>query len=272
MSAMIFTLRFQPEQRLDLSCLTADRLDGLSEKEILALPVSTTKQPLALGELFRVTMGEPGAIRIQARYADGLDNIGLGMRRGSIVVEGGAGAYAGRRMSGGSLTIEGDVGPFAASGMTGGRLRVEGDAGDFLGGPRSGEAQGMSGGVVVVTGRAGARAGDRMRRGVIAIGGDAGDCPGSRMIAGVLAVFGNCGERPGTLMRRGTIVLGGEAAGWPPTFVENGAVELVTLHILATELKDALPPSHLAPLKGRVRKLAGDMAVLGKGEILRLAV
>ena len=89
------------------------------------------------------------------------------------------------------------------------------------------------------------------------------------MIAGLLAVFGNCGERPGALMRRGTIVLGGEAASLSPTFVESGPVELVLLHLLATELKDALPPSHLAPLKGRVRKLAGDMAVLGKGEILQ---
>jgi formylmethanofuran dehydrogenase subunit C len=130
----------------------------------------------------------------------------------------------------------------------------------------------MSGGTVIVTGRAGAQAGDRMRRGVIAIGGDAGPSPGSRMIAGLLAVFGNCGERPGALMRRGTIVLGGEVENLPPTFVETGPVELVLLHLLATELKDALPPSHLAPLKGRVRKWSGDMAVLGKGEILRLAV
>lgn len=271
MSAVKLTLRAKPDQRLDLSQLTPERLAGLTESEIGALPVNSTKAPLTAGDVFRIEAGDTDALEMQADGAGArFDNIGRGMTRGRLTVEGGAGADAGRGMSGGELTVAGNAGPYAGSGMSGGLIRIQGGAGDFLGGPRSGEMTGMTGGTIIVTGRTGARAGDRMRRGLIAIGGDAGDYLGSRMIAGTVAVFGNCGAGPGILMRRGTVVLGGEAASWTPTFVDSGGGELTWLAMLAMRLRAELPPAHLAPLRGAVRRFAGDMATLGKGEILRL--
>jgi formylmethanofuran dehydrogenase subunit C len=71
-------------------------------------------------------------------------------------------------------------------------------------------------------------------------------------------------------MRRGTVVLGGEAASLAPTFVDSGVGEFTWLAMLAVTLKTELPPAHLAPLSGPVRRFAGDMATIGKGEILRL--
>lgn len=271
MSALKLTLRDTPGQRLDLSRLTPDRLAGLAEAEIAALPVNTAKTPLTLGDAFHITAGDATTVHIVAADGARLDNIGAGMTHGRVTVEGGAGAYAGLGMTGGELTVAGDCGPFAGSGMSGGRVRIQGNAGDFLGGPRTGEMTGMKGGTITVTGRAGARAGDRMRRGLIAIGGDAGDHAASRMIAGTVAIFGNCGALPGYLMRRGSIVLGGEAASWTPTFVDSGRAELTYLAMLAVALAGEFPPTTLGALRAQVRRLAGDMAALGKGEILRLA-
>jgi formylmethanofuran dehydrogenase subunit C len=271
MTALTFTLRDAPTERLDLSCLTPKRLDGLSEAEIVALPINTTRTPLTVGDVFRIEGSKAEHVHIVSA-ADGarLDNIGAGMAKGRITVEGSAGAYLGRGLTGGELTIEGDCGPFAGSGMTGGHIRIQGNAGDFLGAPRTGEMQGMKGGVITVSGRAGARAGDRLRRGVIAIGGDAGDHAASRMIAGTVLIFGNCGALPGYLMRRGSIILGGEAASWTPTFIESGGGELTYLRMLAASLAGDFPPATLSALRAPVRRLAGDMATLGKGEILRL--
>lgn len=270
MTATTFTLRNTPNQRLDLSRLTPERLAGLGERAMALIPVGTTKETLLAGDVFNIIVGDGQDVRIVSDEGSRLDNIAAGLTGGRFVVEGGAGAYAGLGMTGGLLHIVGDAGPFAGSGMTGGFLRIQGNAGDHLGGARPGEMMGMQGGTIVVTGRAGAHCGDRVRRGLIAVGGDAGDYAASRMIAGTLAVFGNCGVLPGYLMRRGTIILGGEAAQWTPTFTESGKAELTWLRLIAAVLHDELPPSQLATLKPQARRLAGDMAVLGKGEILRL--
>lgn len=269
MTAMIFELREEPDQRLDLSAITPDSLKGLSEDAIAGLPLHTTRTPLPLGEVFRITMGDLADIRISG--SGRFDNLGAGLAGGRIVVEGDAGAYAGRGMTGGELRIQGDAGPYAGSVLAGGLLHIGGNAGDFLGAPRPGEMRGMRGGTVVVAGRAGHRVGDRMRRGMIAVGGDAGDYPASRMIAGTVAILGTCGRLPGYLMRRGTLVLRGEAASWTPTFGESGVVELTVLRLIARELKAHLPAATLTGFDGPVRRLAGDLAISGKGEMIRPA-
>ncbi|MEJ2116380.1 MAG: formylmethanofuran dehydrogenase subunit C, partial [Alphaproteobacteria bacterium] len=137
MTALTLTLRDAPPERLDLSRLTPEHLGGLSEAEIAALPVNTTRTPLTVDDVFRIEGNDAAHVCIISG-ADGarLDNIGAGMSEGRITVEGCAGAYAGRRLNGGELTIAGDCGPFAGSGMSGGRIRIQGNAGDFLGGPR----------------------------------------------------------------------------------------------------------------------------------------
>lgn len=267
MSAMIFKLNAEPDQRLDLSALTPDRLSLLDEAGIAALPVSTAKTRLTVGDVFRLTMGDASDIRIAGGSAR-LDGVGMGLKSGRLVVEGDVGLNAGRAMGGGELRITGSAGPYAGSAMTGGLLHIGADAGDHLGAPQLGELVGMRGGMIVVAGRAGARAGDRMRRGVIAVAGDCGDFPASRMIAGTLAVFGDCGQMPAYLMRRGTMLLGGKAAVWTPTFSQSGVLELTVLRLIMREIKTALPSARFALFDGPVQRLAGDLATLGKGEII----
>ncbi|MGH6922254.1 MAG: formylmethanofuran dehydrogenase subunit C, partial [Propylenella sp.] len=125
---------------------------------------------------------------------------------------------------------------------------------------------GMKGGVISVSGSAGARAGDRMRRGLIAIGGDAGDYLASRIIGGTVVCFGAAGVSPGYLMARGTVVIAGGAASVTPTFIDTGAHELVAMRLLARGLI-AEGIAGGGGLAAPLRRLVGDTAVLGKGEI-----
>ena len=162
--------------------------------------------------------------------------------------------------------MRGNAGPWAASGMKSGLLQILGAAGDRLGGPLPGEMSGMRGGIVLVRGDAGERAGDRMRRGTIIIEGHAGPYPGSRMIAGTLIVLRSAGLLPGFLLKRGTIVLGGGCGALSPTFVDCGVHQLLANRFMAAMIEPYSKPA--AKLMRRpLRRLAGDMAVLGKGEI-----
>lgn len=266
MKPLVLTAREYPEQRLDLSVLVPQRLAGKTVAEIAAIELQTTRQRVTVGDLFGVRMGDANALRIE-NASDRFDGVGEGMSAGEIHVDGDVGQKAGRRMSGGRLVIGGDAGPWAGSGMTGGYLEVGGDVGDSLGGSFVGETAGMRGGVIVVRGNAGERAGDHMRRGTILIEGGAGPYAGSRMIAGTLLVRGRAGPRPGYLMQRGTIVLGQVCESVSPTFVDCGVHDLVATRLMAAYFKEYSTKS--AAILGRpLRRLAGDMAVLGKGEIL----
>ena len=150
--------------------------------------------------------------------------------------------------------------------MSGGLIEITGSAGDRLGGPLAGEIAGMRGGVVVVRGDVGERAGDRLRRGTIIVEGHAGAHAGSRMIAGTLILRRSAGPLPGYLMRRGTIVLGGGCAELSPTFVDCGVHDLVAIRLMAAFVKDHSAAAASA-FRPPLRRFAGDMAVLGKGEI-----
>jgi formylmethanofuran dehydrogenase subunit C len=241
-------------------------LAGKSEKEIASIALQTTRMRVTVGDAFRLGMGDVGQIRIEGA-CDRLDQIGASMTGGAIDVAGDVGIRAGRLMSGGILTVRGNAGHWAASGMKGGAIEITGAAGDRLGGPLAGEVSGMRGGIVVVRGSAGARVADRLRRGTILIEGGAGDNPGSRMIAGTLVVRGKVGSLPGYLMKRGTIILDESAARISPTFADCGTHRLVAMRLMADYLKPHSART-AALLRGPLQRFAGDMAVLGKGEIL----
>jgi formylmethanofuran dehydrogenase subunit C len=262
---LVLAMRTRSEQRLDLSPLVPHRLAGLTAAEIAKLALQTTRRPITVGDVFRVSAGDVANIRIEGA-GDRLDQIGQDMAGGEIVVEGDVGNQAGRSMRGGRLTIEGNAGHWTASGMRGGYLEITGAAGDRLGGPLAGETAGMRGGVVVVRGNVGERAGDRLRRGTIIVEGRAGAHAGSRMIAGTLVVCRRAGPLPGYLMSRGTIVLAGGCDELSPTFLDCGVHDLVAVRLMAAFAKDhsrAVVSAFRPPL----RRFAGDMAVLGKGEI-----
>ncbi len=264
MTPLTLTLRDYPPQRLDLSPLVPHLLAGKSACEIERIELQTTRRCIVVGEVFRLRMGDAKHVCFEGG-CDRFDRAGQAMTSGELLVNGDVGIQAGRQMSGGRLTVRGNAGPWAASAMSGGLLAISGVAGDRLGGPLAGEMRGMSGGIVVVRGGAEERAGDRMRRGTIIIEGDAGPYAGSRMIAGTTIVLGKAGSLPGFLLKRGTIVLGGCSA-LSPTFVDCGEHQLVGLRFLAMMVE---PYSKRAALLMRrpLKRLAGDMAILGKGEI-----
>jgi formylmethanofuran dehydrogenase subunit C len=265
-SSLTFSLRDAPDQRLDLSQLISKNLVSKTLAEIERIELQTTRIRIAAGDVFRVRGGDPDTIVIEGG-AERFDRVGMRMASGSIRVEGDVGVQAGLLMSGGQLTIRGNAGPFAGSGMKGGMLNIEGDAGERLGGPLSGETIGMSGGFLHVSGDAGERAGDRLRRGFILIEGRAGAYAGSRMIAGTLAIGGEAGDLPGYLMGRGTILLGKGATLFSPSFGDCGEHDLVAARLLANYI--AQVSAQLGNLFRRpLRRFAGDLAALGKGEIL----
>jgi formylmethanofuran dehydrogenase subunit C len=266
MKPLTLVLRQRPDQRLDLSPLVPHLLSGKSAVEIERIELQTTRSRVSVGDAFRLRNGDPTRIRIEGS-CDRLDRLGHAMTGGEIFVDGDVGVQAGRLMTAGNLTIAGNTGPWAASAMKGGLLEIRGTTGAFLAAPLAGEMAGMRGGLVVVRGGAGERAGDRMRRGAVVVEGEAGAYAGSRMIAGSLLIGKKAGPLPGYLMKRGSIVLGAPCEAMSPTFVDCGCHELVAMRLWAAIL---LPHSKKAAalLRRPLQRLAGDTAVLGKGEIL----
>lgn len=268
MSALRLTLRAAPAQRVDCAPLTPAALGGKSAAEIGALLLASAGQVVRVDSLFAIE-GTPGETLVLAGATAKLDGIGTALTGGTIEVDGDAGDYLGRGMTAGTIRVSGSVGTFAGSGMTGGELRVRGNAGDFLGAPLPGEHRGIRGGLVLVEGNAGERAGDRMRRGTLLIKGNAGALLASRMVAGTIAVGGAVGPGAGTGMRRGTILLPALPAGLPATFNDCGTFPLSFLTLLARAWRGLPSPFGDLPERGlRVRRLMGDLAAEGKGEIL----
>ena len=240
MKPLVLRLRAAPEQRLDMSSLTPQRLAGKSLREIDGVELQTTRRAVCVGDLFHASNGSAEHIVI-AGGSERFDRVGEGMSAGTITVDGDVGIRAGSRMAGGRLIVNGNAGHWAASAMAAGFIEIAGDAGDRLGGPLAGEVRGMSGGMVVVRGHAGARAADRLRRGVLIVEGDAGDDAASRMLAGTLIVRGAAGARTGYLMRRGTIVLGIASGDFGPTFVDCGVHDLTAHRLMAAHIRNRAP-------------------------------
>lgn len=266
MSGLTFRLSTYPDERLDLSPLTPSRLATTPLAEMLRIVVGTTKRQLKVGDLFAVS-GQPGdTVTIQGG-SEHLDFVGAGLDRGTLILDGDAGAYAGRKMTGGELHLRGHAGAWLGSGLSGGLLTVKGSAGDHVGSTCPGDRFGMTGGIVVVEGNIGARVGEKMRRGTIIARGTAGTNAGSRMVGGTIWAERGFGAAPGTLLRRGTLI-GTKVEEMLPTFADSGNHELVILRVFSRFLSDALGPLAPRALSGRAHKFAGDLATIGKGEIL----
>ncbi|MFM8332367.1 MAG: formylmethanofuran dehydrogenase subunit C [Candidatus Methylumidiphilus sp.] len=268
MSALIFTLKLSLSQRVDCSPLTVDNLAGKTVAEIAALALQSGNRTLRADEVFDIA-GEDAAELVFKQASAKLDYIGKGQTQGRIVVEGDVGAYLGLQLKGGVLTVSGSVGAYAACEMKNGEIHIGGDAGDFLGAALPGGKKGLQGGVVVVKGSVGDRAGDHMRRGAILIEGNAGAYLGSRMTAGTIGVLGEVGAYPGYAMKRGTLLLLKTPAAIPATFNDCGCHTLGFLPLLLKGFQGYQSAfGGLADTVKRVRRYAGDMSGLGKGEIL----
>jgi formylmethanofuran dehydrogenase subunit C len=261
-----FTLRHEPPQRVDLSALTGDRLAGRAAKEIEKLEIGTTRESIAVGDVFKVAAGDLKTMRYEGG-SPRFDLLGAKLLPDfSIHVEGDVGAQLGRLAKGGRISVTGNAGAYVASGNLGAHIEIKGDAGDFLCGPLAGELAGMAGGRLIVRGDVGARAGDRLRRGIVVIEGDAGDDLGARFIAGTIVLLGKAQGRIGYLNKRGSIVLA-RAGNISPTYIDCGAQDFTFARFFSRSLKDDSAGASALFAK-KLRRFGGDTAVFGKGEIL----
>lgn len=266
MSALSFELKGRPEQRLDLSSLVPSRLDGLNRSEIEALSVSTTRETLTVGDAFKVKGRDAQSLHFVGTD-DRCDKIGAKLAGGEIVVEGDAGMLLGAQMKKGKIAVSGSAGVSVGASMSGGEISVRRDVGDQAGSVAFGETFGMKGGFISIGGDAGSLVGERLRRGLIVVGGKAGDYAGGRMVAGTILVRGGVGRYAGYGNRRGSLILSEKPRHLMPTYVDSGVMEFDYLRLLETWLREQ---GLRIRLGGRARRLMGDMAVLGKGEMLVL--
>jgi formylmethanofuran dehydrogenase subunit C len=246
---IVASLRTPLGGRADFGEVLAGRWGALGAAELARRTVVLEgDRPAALGDLFTVAGSPAGRIRLEGDLR-GADRLGAGLSEGVVVVEGGVGHEAG-------------------IGMSGGVLDVRGDAGDRTGGAEPDARRGMTGGELIVRGSAGAEPGTRMRRGLLVVAGDVAGRAGPAMIAGTVLVFGKTGRSPGLGSKRGSVV-GLGAVEIPPTYryactYQPDHVRLTLLRLRAHHGL-AVEERHVT---GFYRRYSGDLADLGRGEIL----
>ncbi|MDH5358336.1 MAG: formylmethanofuran dehydrogenase subunit C [Gammaproteobacteria bacterium] len=268
MSALTFTLKTTPAQRIDCSPLTPDRLTNMSLADIAAVALVTGNHTERVDSLFDISGDNSSDIAI-VNSCDKLDFIGHNMTTGRISVTGNVGAYLGQFMEGGQIEVNGNSDIYTACEMKAGQIKINGNAGDFVGGARPGYKNGMTGGTVIVTGNTGARTGDHMRRGMILIEGDAGDYCGARMVSGTVAVLGQVGAHLGYGMKRGTLLLTqAPAQGISANFNDCGSHTLAFLPLLFASFSKLDSKFASVESFSRVQRYAGDIGGIGMGEIL----
>jgi len=247
--AVTLSLAERPDHVLVADCIAADRFAGLDANTIAALPVVHGGRPGTLGEFFKVRGGRSSVVRIEGDVPL-MEGIGAGM-------------------AGGELTIVGSVGRDLGLAMSGGRIDVRGNAGANTGGAPAGAARGMTGGEIIVRGSVGDDAGARMRRGLLVVTGDGGQGTGKGMIAGTVVVFGKAGPGAGRFLKRGSIVALGEVER-PATFGYACTYRPPHVALLLRYLRSRCRVEVAeGQISGRYERYSGDLAELGKGELLR---
>jgi formylmethanofuran dehydrogenase subunit C len=248
-SGLQVKLRGALDAAADCSALLAGEWGRLTAADLARRPVAVAGHgPVSLGELAEVS-GEPD---------DTVRFLGDWRRAARL----GAGIQAG------SVTIEGDVGDEVGLGMAGGSLEVRGSAGDRAGAAAPEARRGMTGGELVVHGSVGREAGALMRRGLLVAGGTVGDHAAVGMIAGTIVAFGAVGPTPGLWSKRGSVVALSDVPV-PSTYRYACTYQPVHLRLLLSRLQ----ARYALPVEGRhltgfYRRYSGDLAELGKGEIL----
>jgi formylmethanofuran dehydrogenase subunit C len=260
------TLHTAPEAPLEAEALSPDRLAGLSESEVAALPLLHGNETVRVGDFFTVSGRANGELRLEGDLSR-VKLVGIGMSGGRIVIDGNVGMHVGSAMSGGEIVVAGDAGDWAGEEMSGGRIVIKGNAGHMVGCAIRGSPIGILGGEIIVHGNAGNEVGNAMRNGLIAVGGDTGDFTGVNLLAGTIIVLGRLGWRTGAGMKRGSIVSMQEAQLLPtfsyactyhPTFLR---LYLVHLRELGLAIEDA----HIT---GQYQRWSGDVVALNRGETL----
>ena len=260
------TLRAPLERALEADVIAADRFASLDAREISALRLWDGRESISLGDVFTVS-GE----RSQNVVLDGdltkVHGIGTLMSSGTLEIAGSAGNALGARMRGGAIRVQGSAGEDAGSAMSGGSLVIGGNVGDRVGGALQGASKGMTGGDIIVRGSAASDAGARMRRGILYCAA-VGPRAGLGMIAGNLIVAGDIGEGAGAGNKRGSIVaLGGVRVPQTYAYACTYRPPHVSLMLLFLRARYAVSVDD-AHLHGLFKRYSGDLAEIGKGEIL----
>jgi formylmethanofuran dehydrogenase subunit C len=266
--SLTLTLQTTSTVPVEAEVISPDRLAGLNQAEIAALPVQHGNEKAALGDFFRVSGSTNGEVRLEGDLSR-VKLIGAGMSQGRIIIDGNAGMHVGAGMRGGEIVVEGDAGDWAGAEMSGGRLLVKGNAGHLVGSAYRGGTVGMQGGEIIVMGNAGNEIGGAMRRGLIAIGGDSGDFTGVNLLAGTIVVLGQLGWRPGAGMKRGSIIAM-HPVEMLPTFTFACTYLPSFLPIFLRYLRAQGLPINEAHLNGFYQRWSGDSVELNRGEILIL--
>jgi formylmethanofuran dehydrogenase subunit C len=243
-------LKSPPGQRVDCSELLAGSWTTLPASEMAQREVELERDGLLpMGELFEVS-GDPGGRITFTGDLSLVDRLGVGLSEGSV-------------------TVEGDLGDEAGLAMTAGSVDVMGDVGARAGAAAPGFKRGMSGGELIVRGSAGAEAGAWMRRGLLVIGGQAGERAGLGMIAGNIIVFGAAAADAGLWSKRGTIAALGDITP-PPTYSYACTYHPIHLRVMLMRIHATYGfRIRKQQLSGLYRRYSGDLAELGKGEILQ---
>ena len=251
---------------LEAEAITPDNLRGQERGGIERLTLFHGNAKVPLGDAFEVKGAPSDRLRVLGDLAL-VKGLGQGMTGGRLVIEGDAGMHVGARMSGGTIEVRGGAADWAGAEMTGGLIWIKGDAGNRAGSAYRGSKFGMRGGVILVEGSAGHEVGGYMRRGLIAVRGDVHDFAGARMSAGTIFVLGRAGIRTGGGMKRGTIVCY-QAPEILPTFRPAGSFEplFVTIYLRALAAR-GFDAGRFETTR-RFARYRGDLAELGKGEIL----
>ena len=250
---------------LEAESISPDLFVERSQGEIEAMPVALGNETYRLGDFFQVE-GERSDEIVVEGCAGRVKWIGTGMTRGRIVIHGDVGMHAGSYMQGGEILVEGNADDFLGVEMQGGLIRVKGNAGHRAGAAYRGSKYGMQGGIILVEGNVGHEVGAYMRRGLIVIKGNAEDFLGAMMATGTICLFGQAGIRTGGGMQKGTIICL-RPIDLLPTFAYDCSYTPVFLRILFKGLKH-LGVECPAEANGLVRRYHGDLADVGKGEIL----
>jgi formylmethanofuran dehydrogenase subunit C len=260
------TLRSPLDRALSADAIAADRFAALGALEISALRLWDGRNSIALGDVFSVSGERAQTVVLEGDLAK-LHGVGTMMSAGALEINGSIGNAVGARMKGGTITVQGSAGDDAGSAMAGGSLVIAGDAGDRAGGALQGASKGMTGGHIIVRGSAGREAGARMRRGILCCAA-AGASAGLGMLAGNIIVAGAIGEGVGAGNKRGSIVAFGSVSV-PQTYAYacTYSPPHLSLMLLFLRARFALAVED-AHLHGLYRRYSGDLAEIGKGEIL----
>ncbi|MEL7048328.1 MAG: formylmethanofuran dehydrogenase subunit C, partial [Pseudomonadota bacterium] len=243
------------------------RLKGLSPGDVQRINLSKGHHTINLGDVFDIAgTAEDGDIVFEGGSAR-FDNVAVGLDAGSITVEGDVGHYAGHKMTAGRLVIKGNARHHLGSSMQDGLIHVTGNVADRVGAPSPGVRDGMAGGAIIIDGTAGDHCGERQRRGLIIAKGKVGKCAGGRMLGGTIWGLSGFGACLGIQMRRGTILT--PTLETPlSTFVDCGPQNLGILTIMSRHYGKLLDSRAPALPTGTVQRFVGDIASIGRGEIL----